>query len=292
MTTATASTPLADTPTSQALAKMDGTPRAFVEQHRDRFAEVLPSHISRPEVWIRVAQSALKKGKRLPNGQFELERAAANNPAAFMAALLEAARLGLDPGTDEFYLTCRPIKGRDEILGIVGYQGYIELMYRAGAVDSVVVEVVRMNDRFRYFPGRDEIPDHEVDWDQDRGGLRLAYGFCRMNGGAVSKVIVLSRTDIDAIKAKSPTAGSEYSAWNTNPESMWLKSVARRLRKWVPTSAEFRSEMARTQAAANDQRDALADDLGGELPRNPTDDYDPDEVIDAELVDDQPGSFS
>jgi hypothetical protein len=118
----------------------------------DDFATVLPTHV-RPDTFVRVAQGALKRGKKQGN-RFELEIAAGNNPGAFMAALLDAARLGLEPGTEQFYLTPRKVKGQLEILGIVGWQGYVELMYRAGAVSSVVAEVVHANDKFRFQPGR------------------------------------------------------------------------------------------------------------------------------------------
>jgi hypothetical protein len=93
----------------------------------------------------------------------------------FLAALLDAARLGLEPGTEQYYLTPRKVKGRLEILGIVGYQGYIELMYRAGAVSSVVAEVVYSNDKFTVPAGPDERPVHEIDWDADDRGDRCGW---------------------------------------------------------------------------------------------------------------------
>jgi len=272
--------------TSQAIEKADTSPRALVATYSDSFTAVLPSHIAKPETWIRLAQGALKKGRRVADGRTELEVAATNNPPVFLAALLDCARLGLEPGTDEYYLTPRKVKGKLEVLGIIGYQGIIELIYRAGAVSSVVVEVVYQNDEFVYRPGRDEIPQHEVDWDaDDRGPLRLAYGFCRMKDGAYSKVVVLNRADIARIKAKSQGADGQYSPWKTNEPSMWMKSVARQLRKWVPTSAEYRREMERSQAAALEQSEAR------DLPVAPPDEDDmpapsmDSDVIDAEIVD-------
>src|SRR5206468_107697 len=104
----------------------------LVKQYSPEFTPVLPSHI-KPESWIRLAQGAVKKGKRVdnnPRNPFELEVAATNNPGVFLAALLDAARLGLEPGSSEYYLTPRKVKGRLEILGIVGWQGLVELMYR------------------------------------------------------------------------------------------------------------------------------------------------------------------
>lgn len=273
------------TPTGAALAVV--TPKEMVTQYSDSFAAVLPSHIARPETWIRVAQGALKKGKLHAGGpQTELEVAALNNPGVFLATLLDAARLGLEPGTEQYYLTPREVKGRLEILGIVGYQGIIELMYRAGAVESVVAECVYSKDLFSFRPGVDHIPTHEIDWDaDDRGQLRLVYAFARMRGGAISKVIVMNKAAIAKIMRKSHGSGSKYSPWQTDPDSMWLKSAVRQLRKWVPTSSEYITHRLRAERDAGEQRPILAPVLDG--PDLPVVDAfeDDDEIVDVEIVD-------
>lgn len=237
---------------TQAVAQRDSSPGALIKQYSADFASVLPSHI-RPDTWVRLAQGALKKGKRLDDGRFELEVAAANNPGAFLAALLDAARLGLEPGTENYYLTPRKVGGRLEILGIVGYQGYVELMYRAGAVSSVVVQVVRENDSYQYFRGVDEVPIHRFSSfarEADRGKLIGVYAYARMMTGALSQVVELNQDDIDRIRAVNPASNSQYSPWVKWEKDMWLKSAARQLRKWVPTSAEFRQELARAAGEA------------------------------------------
>jgi recombination protein RecT len=284
---------MSGTTTSQALATVDKTPRALVKKYEASFAAVLPSHITKPETWIRLAQGALKKGKKDPRtGLTDLEVAAANNPDVFLAALLDCARQGLEPGTEQYYLTPRKVKGRLEILGIVGYQGYIELMYRAGAVSSVTAECVYSNDRFTYQPGRDEIPAHEVDWDSDdRGTLRLVYAFAKMKDGAYSKVIVLNKAAITRIKAKSQGADSDYSPWQTSPDAMWLKSAIRQLRKWVPTSSEYIREQLRAvrDVAAegpSTNGDGVTVSPGlDDLPAPPSE-FDDDDIADAEILDD------
>jgi recombination protein RecT len=262
---------------SDAIATRDTSPAGMVRAYSRDFASVLPSHI-KAETWVRLAQGALKKGKKGGDGRFELETAAANNPGVFLAALLDAARLGLEPGTEQYYLTPRKVGGRPEILGIVGYQGHIELMYRAGAISSVVAEAVYSKDRFHYTPGVDGVPQHEIDWDSDdRGTLRLVYAYARMKDGAVSRVVVLNRAAIERIKASSQGANSEYSPWTKHEEAMWLKSAVRQLQKWVPTSAEYRREILRATAEAgrvSDERDLPA--------------YTPDDnVIDGEEVAEQ-----
>lgn len=264
----------------------------LVVKYRDDYATLLPSHIN-PDAWIRLATGALRRDA-------DLRAAAEASPASFMNALADAARLGLEPATEQYYLTARKVKGRPEVLGIVGYQGIIELMHRAGAVSSVVAECVHANDRFEYQPGRHERPIHEIDWDSDdRGALRLVYAYAVMKDGATSKVVVLNEQAIKRIKGKSASARSDYSPWNTDPEAMWLKSAVRQLRKWVPTSAEFIREQLRAV------RDVAAEPIGTTtLPVNSLADiidrdevdtdtgevlhYDVSEYVDAELVDDTP----
>lgn len=276
---------MSDNPTSQALAKIDNSPRSLIKQYEQSFSQVLPSHIERPEMFVRLAQAALKKGKRGADGRTDLEVAAANNPPALLAALLDCARLGLEPGTEGYYLTPRKTGGRLEILGIVGWTGYVELMYRAGAVSSVVAECVFADDDFRYTPGIDARPEHFIDWDlEDRGPLRLVYAYAVMKDGATSKVVVMNQSAINRVKAKSQGADSQYSPWRTDPEAMWLKSAVRQLRKWVPTSAEYTRERLRAE------RDVAAEADGPDLPpgmdadRPVSDILDDDDILDGEVV--------
>jgi recombination protein RecT len=278
---------------STAVAARDGSPGGMVRQYSQDFAQVLPSHI-KADTWVRLAQGALKKGKRLPGGRYELEVAASNNPGVFLASLLDAARLGLEPGTEQYYLTPRTVKGQLEILGIIGYQGLIELMYRAGAVSSVVAEVVYEHDSFNYQPGKHDRPEHIIDWDaDDRGALRLTYAYAVMKDGATSKVVVLNKVGIGRIKAKSQGASSSYSPWQTNPEAMWLKSAVRQLAKWVPTSAEYIREQMRAKAEVEQVASGIPEvaaildrDIDNNLGANDVDD---DGVITGEIVEEPEG---
>lgn len=283
-------------PTSQAIAQRNeqqsASGAALISQYSTEFTSMLPSHVN-GESWIRSAKAALKKS-RIVGGRHELETAALNNPGAFFNALREAASLGLRPGTDEYYLTARKGKGGSlEILGIVGYQGEIELIYRAGAVSSVIVEVVRANDSYVYRRGIEEIPVHEFPAfarEADRGELVGVYAYARMKDGAYSKVVELNVDDIERIKKTSESAKADaknntnYSPWNTHPVSMWLKSAVHQLQKWVPTSAEYREALIRDAVAVQSAR-ASAENGADAVPPG----VDPETgVIDAELVEDQP----
>lgn len=236
---------------SNAVAVRENGPGAVIEQYRGDLAAVMPSHV-KPETFIRLAVGVFNRDERLT-------RAAVNNPDALMAALLEAARLGLEPGTEQYYLTPRwnGKTQREEIAGMRGYQGEVELIYRAGAASSVIVEAVRQNDGFIFAPGLwddrrpprwegpQERPFHGVHWFADRGPLVGVYAYAVMKDGATSKVVVLNHEQVMAAKALQPNADKPTSPWVKNEEAMWLKTAAHRLTKWVPTSAEYMREQLR-----------------------------------------------
>ena len=221
-------------------------PDLQVEAHVADFASVLPSHV-KPETFARLAVGALRRDPML-------YKAATQNPASLLNALLEAARLGLEPGTPEFYLTPRFGK-QPGVLGITGYRGEVELIYRAGAVSSVKAEVVYANDQFTYSPDMDR-PHHVVDWFADRGEVRGAYAYAEMVGGGVSKVVVIGPREIERAKSASATADKSHSPWTTDYPAMVLKTAVHQLAKWVPTSAEYRREQLR--AASEVAREQFA----------------------------------
>lgn len=242
-------------------------PDQMIQQYRGEFAQVLPSHVS-SETFTRVAVGALRRDRNLM-------QAATKDPASLMTALMEAARLGLEPGTEEFYLTPRG----GSILGIVGYQGEIELIYRAGAVTSVKAEIVRQGDHFEFTPDM-ERPTHRVDWFGTRGEVLGAYAYAEMAGGGCSKVVVIGPEEIDRARSASGTANSSHSPWKTDFASMVLKTAIHRLSKWVPTSAEYRREITRNAVA-------VAREVGAVQPvhQEPTAvDTETGEIIDAEVV--------
>lgn len=244
-----------------AVAQRDTSPSGMVGKYRDDFAQVMPSHVNGAG-WVRIAQGILRRDAKLAE-------AARSAPQSLMSALMDAAQQGLTPGTTEFYLVPRKRKGSLEVQGITGYQGEIELIYRAGAVASVVAEIVHENDTFEWIPGKHERPIHEADWFGNRGTMVGAYAYAIMNSGSTSKVVILNQHDIEKARAMSDGADSSYSPWQKWPESMWLKTAAHRLAKWVPTSAEYRHEQERARARSEDT----------EIPASPDSD-----VVHAEIV--------
>jgi recombination protein RecT len=226
---------------------------AVVRSHWRELQAMMPSHM-KALGWYAGVTAALNKDAKLL-------AAANNNPSSLMTALNEAAQLGLIPGTDQYYLTWRTLKdGGPQILGIVGYQGEIELIYRAGAVSSVVVEVVRANDEFVWrrgslddrqpprWQGAQMVPYHVADWFGDRGDVIGAYAYATMKEGGISQVVVVGQERIKRAMSASSTADKSFSPWHTDYAAMVMKTAAHDLQKWVPTSAEYRREELRAVA--------------------------------------------
>jgi recombination protein RecT len=189
----------------------------WLRSQQDDLAMAAASHL-KPSTIVRVAQGALRKDEKLM-------AAAIANPQSLIHCLLDAARLGHEPGTDQYWL----IPFGQEVTGIEGYKGIIERMYRAGGVSVVVAEVVRQKDHYRSM-GPTAPPVHEFDEfadPDDRGPLRGTYAYALMSDGACSKVIRVGRAEVMKHKAMSKGSDRSDSPWKKWEEPMWKKTPLR-----------------------------------------------------------------
>ncbi|HEV2376196.1 MAG TPA: recombinase RecT [Streptosporangiaceae bacterium] len=290
---------------TQEVEKRQAGPIALMWSRRPHFRAVLPSSVD-VEAFLGTAAAALYASD-IPGKTETLMKYAQASPDSLIVALMRCAALGHMPGTDEFYLTPRRVKGKPSVLGIEGYRGAIERMYRSGAVANVIVREVCARDKFRYVEGVDDKPMHSFGGDgttgadffgaggsRDRGEMVGVYAYAVLTTGAVSRVVLLNRDDVHAARAAGGwKADDEYSPWNrldagpAHPEfqgrSMWWKTGAKRLEPWVPTSAEYRREQLRASAAAADLSGMRA-----RVPDLPTNGnaHPPEDIQDAEVVED------
>jgi recombination protein RecT len=251
---------------SQAVAQRDNSPAGLVEQYRGDFATVLPSQIN-PDQWVRMTVGVVRRNQ-------QLAQIAQRNPGSFLAAVLDAARLGLEIG-DTYHL----VPFGNEVVGIADYTGLIELAYRAGEVESIKCEVVHAGDHFRYEPGVMDRPEHRPDWFGDRGDMLGAYAYALLKSGTVSQVVVRSKAEIEQVRDVSRAAKAKDGPWQKWPDRMYRKTVLRELMKFIPTSAEYRNEKARAAVAAHDAGAGPHMPTGAALPAV-------DEVLDGEVVHD------
>lgn len=212
---------------------IDRTVMGWLARYGREFDEALPAHIDRGVFFAHV--------------QGILPRLARCTPASTLQALLTCARFGLLP--DDRHAV---VKREGSMAVFVPMaQGFIDLMYRSGAVDAVHVGEIREHDEFTYEPTAPAPQDfvHRPDMrlsKEERGDVILTYAFAWLKGGARSQVILLSRRDAEDIRDEystayrdAETAGTRDSFWHTDFLSMWRKSGIRRLAKVVPMSPEL-----------------------------------------------------
>jgi recombination protein RecT len=245
---------------------------AVTKGYQHQFAEVLPDHIE-AKGFVGAALATLRKDP-------DLLKAAENSPTALVNTLMQCAQLGHTPGSKEFALT-RRYNGktkREEVVGLEQYQGVIERMYRSGAVASVIVREVCKGDTFDFVEGVHDRPVHDVDWfdggvnRDDPESIIGVYAYARLTTGATSRVVVLSKQDIEKARMNSDMGKNNKGPWHDHYCAMAWKTAAHRLEPWVPTSAEYRREQLRASAAA-----ARVDTSTGELLDG--------DVVDADVVD-------
>lgn len=249
--------PVSPAPNGTVATKKPDPARDLLKSMEDEFAACLPK-ILPPDLFMRVALTGFRKTPDLLTCSRK----------SLLGALLETARLGLEPCTEQAYL----IPFKNECTLVIGYQGYVQLMYRTGQVEHVEAEMIYQADEWEDSRGDNGRFWHKPNWlAEDRGVPVLTYAFARLVGGGRTKVEVCTRGRANAIMRDY--AKSSKSPWKTGSfDAMWLKTPVRQVQKWAPKSAEMRRALA---------VDGATFDAAGEP------DVDPN-VIEGEVMPDEP----
>ena len=194
----------------------------------------LPTVIT-PERFTRIALSALNNTPALQQC----------TPMSFLAALMNAAQLGLEPNTPlgQAYLIPYKNKGNLECQFQIGYKGLIDLAYRNGQIQTIQAQAVYEHDFFEYEYGLEPRLVHKPAF-SDRGEVIYFYAiFKTVNGGF--GMAVMSKADMDLYaKTYSKAFDSSYSPWKTDYESMAKKTVIKQALKYAPIKTDFQRAMS------------------------------------------------
>lgn len=234
--------------------------RGLLDRAKSQIALALPKHMT-PERMTRVALTALSRQPLL------LEC----TPESFVLAMLSASAMGLEPDGRLGHLIPyrnRKNQNRYEAQFQADYKGLVDIAYRSGLVRLVSCGAVREGDTFEYTEGTGGFVKHRRDLrasDEQRGELYAAWAQAELPGGA-QPFVVLSKADVMRRRRSSQAGDSEYSPWNTHPDSMWKKSAVKELCKFIPSSPELNHAIIADDAAEMGERppaiDATFLDLG------------------------------
>jgi len=196
--------------------------------------KALPTVLT-PERFTRIALSALNNTPTLQQC----------TPMSFLAALMNAAQLGLEPNTPlgQAYLIPYKNKGIMECQFQIGYKGLIDLAYRNGQMQTIQAQAVYEGDEFYYEYGLEPKLVHRPAF-SDRGELVYFYGIFRtVNGGY--GMAVMSKADMDTYARNySKAFDSSYSPWKTNYEEMAKKTVIKMALKYAPIKTDFQRALS------------------------------------------------
>lgn len=188
-----------------------------------------------PERFMRMALSAINNTPEL----------AECTPMSFIAALMNAAQLGMEPNTPlgQAYLIPYKNKGTLECQFQIGYKGLIDLAYRTGQIQMIQAQAVREFDSFEYQYGLDSRLVHRPG-DGERGEITYIYGLFKLTNGGYG-FEVSNKADMDAFAEKySKSFGSRFSPWKENYEDMAKKTVIKRALKYAPVSSDFQKALS------------------------------------------------
>jgi recombination protein RecT len=224
-----------------AVQKRDGemTLRDFLNSDRMRASikAVLPRHLTAERI-IKVALAATMRTPKL----LECTR------ASLIQAIMQAAELGLEPGSALGHAYLVPFNRKTnagwivECVMIPGYRGLIALARRSGEIVSIEVHPVYEKDAFKLQFGLNPILEHTPTLTDEPGNLIAVYGVAKLRDGG-TQIEVMTRAQILSIRSRSQTGRKNEGPWSTDFDEMARKTVVRRMFKYLPVSIEVANAM-------------------------------------------------
>jgi len=169
-------------------------------------------------------------------------------PLSVMSCVVEIAQLGLEPEGVLGHAYMVPFA--DQCTLIVGYRGFMHLMYQSGVVTEVSAEIVRKGDKFQRVLGTERqlvhMPEPIPEKDDEKNWIG-AYAVARLLNNSMA-FEYLEKVKIYQARARSRgyqkhLKEGKSTPWVTDPEEMWKKTPIRRLAKRMPTSTSDKRPM-------------------------------------------------
>ncbi len=199
------------------------TIKDYLKAYEGEFAKALPSVLT-PERFTRMALTALTKTPKL----------AECSPASFMAAMLEAAQLGLEPNTPLGQAYLIPYGKSCQFQ--IGYKGLIDLAHRSEELKSIEAHAVYENDEFDFEFGLEPKLVHKPAM-KDRGDVIWYYAVYHLvNGGYGFEV--MSREDVET-HARKYSKSFSNGPWQAEFDEMAKKTVLKKVLKYAPLKSDF-----------------------------------------------------
>jgi recombination protein RecT len=249
------------------LVAADGDLRAMAERMEPKIVRALPPDLGIDAGhFVRTVQTELSKTPELRSC----------SPVSFMGAVISSAQLGLEFGPlGHAYMIPRKNRGVLEVQFTIGYKGWLALAHRSERLASVVAREVRENDEFEYAYGLEDVFHHRPA-DSNRGAATHYYCVAKIRNGA-PVLQVISAEEARAHRDRYAPRNREkqiVGPWSNFFDEMALKTVFKRVYRWLPMTAQMGVAGAVDDAIV--KREDVDDD--------PVVEFDEDEIVDGEIV--------
>jgi recombination protein RecT len=222
---------------------------AMLERWKGEIARALPKHLNADRM-ARIALTAFRTTPAL----------AKCDPRSIFAAVIQSAQLGLEVGLmGEAHL----VPFGDQCQLIPGYTGLMKLARQSGLVQDIYAHEVREKDHFTLKLGLERSLEHEPltgpggfpASDEERGEVVGFYAVAVFKDGSRT-FVAMSRKDVERIRDNSrgyqaAKRMKKESVWDSDFVAMGLKTVIRRLSKFLPKSPELATALALDAVAEN-----------------------------------------
>lgn len=221
----------------------------YIKMMEPEIKRALPS-VMTPERFTRMILTAVRTTPGL----------AQCTPQSFLAAMMTAAQLGLEPNTPLGQAYLLPFNnrktGKVDAQFQLGYKGLIDLAYRSGDVALIDAHCVYENDEFECEFGLEPKLKH-IPAATDRGELVKVYAMFKTKSGGYG-FNVMSVEDVrEHAKKYSKAYNSSYSPWKTSFEEMAKKTVLKQVLKYAPMKSDF----VRGMSADNTVKSSIDEDM-------------------------------
>lgn len=225
-----------------ATAKKPLSMKDYIRSMEGEIAKALPSVIT-PERFTRITLSALSSNPKLAD----------TTPQSFLAAMMTAAQLGVEPNTPLGQAYLLPYKNKDrlETQFQLGYKGLIDLAYRSGEISVIQAHTVYEHDEFEFEFGLEAKLRHKPAKD-NRGEPVYFYAVFKTKDGGYGFEVMSVEDVRNHAKKYSKAYSSGYSPWTTNFEEMAKKTVLKRVLKYAPLKSDFARAVATDETIKHD----------------------------------------
>ena len=226
----------------------------WINTMKPEIERALPKHIDADRI-ARIAITTIRTNKDLQSCE----------PMSFVAALMQASQLGLEPNTPlgEAYIIPYKDKGIPSARFEMGYKGLLSLAHRTGEYQTIYAIEVYANDEFDYAYGLEPFLTHKPAEEPEGEPIRYYAVYHLKNGGKEFRVWSKKKIEKHATQYSQAFKKGWTSPWKTDFDSMAKKTVLKDLLKYAPKSIEF--------AKALSMDETIKHEVAGDMSEVPAD---------------------